>query len=453
MMQIRFALVSLAVLAACADSTDITDSTDNPTSIDNPDVNLGETQSSIVLPAGFTDNAVAAVGGPTSLAFTPDGRLLVTTQTGTVRVIVNNQLLPTPALTLGTARLCSNFERGLLGIAIDPQFAQNGFVYLYYTFRKFNSCAANQIGVSPVNRVSRFTYNLGNNTISLASELVLVDNILSLNANHNGGDVQIGADGMLYIGVGDSGCQIGGGSCAGANQNARFRSHLSGKVLRVNRTDGSPPTDNPFFNLPGARRCGTPGNPPTYLNNDSQPCREIFAYGLRNPFRLAFQPGTSNFFINDVGQNAFEEVNAGIRGANYGWNSREGLCPNGQANCTPTAPPAGLTNPIHAYGRGQGCVSITGGAFVPNGAWGTAFDGDYLFGDFGCGRIFRLERNGTAVTVGNFATDAGGASVVGMRFGTGPAGRPSLFYTTFAGGGSIRRIDFNGAAVNDQLPQ
>lgn len=431
MMRLRYAMVSMAVLAACATG----------------ESELEETQAPIILPPDFVDRAVATVGGPTGLAFTPDGRLLVTTQLGTVRVIVNGQLRTQPALNIG-ASLCTNSERGLLGIAIDPQFAQNGHIYLYYTFRKFNSCVANQIGTSPVNRVSRFTYNLATDTIAPTSEVVLVDNILSLAGNHNGGDLHVGADGMLYIAVGDSGCQIGGGNCAGANQNARFRSHLSGKILRVNRSDGTPPADNPFFNAAGARRCGTPGTPPSYPNNDSQPCREIWSFGLRNPFRFAFQPGTSNFFINDVGQNVFEEINENVRGANYGWNLREGFCPNGQ-NCTPTAPPAGLTNPIHAYGRTQGCASITGGAFVPAGAWGPSFDGDYLFGDFVCGRIFRLERSGSTVSVSNFATDLGGSSVVAMRFGPGPAAAPALYYTTFAGGGSVRRIEFTGAGVND----
>lgn len=428
-MRIQFALVSLAALAGCSEST------------------LDDTRAEIVLPPDFVDRAVATVTNPTGLAFTPDGRLLVTTQTGTVRVIVNGQLLAQPAISFGTL-MCTNSERGLLGIAIDPLFAQNGHIYLYYTFRKFNSCVANQIGTSPVNRVSRFTYNLANNTIALASEVVLVDNILSLNGNHNGGDVHVGADGMLYIAVGDSGCQIGGGGCAGGNPNARFRSHLSGKILRVNRSDGTPPSDNPFFNMAGARRCGTPGTPPSYPNNDTSPCREIWSYGLRNPFRFAFQPGTSHFFINDVGQNAWEEIDENVRGANYGWNIREGFCANGQI-CTPSAPPAGLTNPIFAYGRTEGCASITGGAFVPAGAWGASFDGDYLFADFVCGKVFRLERSGTTVSVSDFATDLGGSSVVAMRFGPGPAAAPALYYTTFAGGGSIRRIEFTGAGAND----
>lgn len=428
MTNFRLTVVSLAVLAACDDT------------------NPAEVESSLTLPPDFVSRNVAAVGSPTGLAFTPDGRALVTTQPGAVRVIANGALKAQAALDLGP-RLCTNSERGLLGIAIDPQFSQNGHVYLYYTFRKFNSCVANQVGTSPVNRVSRFTYDRATDVIAPASELVLVDNILLLNGNHNGGDLQIGADGMLYIAVGDSGCQIAGSGCAGGNPNAMFKSHLNGKILRVSRSDGTPPADNPFFNAAGARRCGTPGTPPDYPNNDSKPCREIWSYGLRNPFRFAFQPGTSSFFINDVGQNVWEEIDESAKGANYGWNTREGFCPNGQT-CTPGPAPAGLTNPIFAYGRSQGCASITGGAFVPAGAWGAAFDGDYLFADYVCGKIFRLERSGGTVSVSDFATSLGGSSVVAMRFGPGPGAVPSLYYTTFLNGGSVERIEFNGSGAN-----
>jgi glucose/arabinose dehydrogenase len=429
-MKPRSALVLLVLAAACVE-----------------DPVVGDGAAFITLPADFSDHAVATVASPTALGFTPDGRLLITTQAGKVHVHKNGALLPAAALDLGS-RLCTNSERGLLGIAIDPSFATNRHLYLFYTFNKFNSCANNQLGTSPVNRVSRFTYDPATDTIASSSELVLVDNILALAGNHNGGDLHVAADGRLYITVGDSGCQIGGGNCGGGNINAKFTSHLSGKILRVDRTTGVPPSDNPLVGQAGARRCGTPGAAPDYPNNNTKPCREIWAYGLRNPFRFAFRPGSSSFFINDVGQNVWEEIDEGVAGANYGWNTREGFCANGQT-CTPGTPPAGLTNPIYAYGRGQGCKSITGGAFVPAGAWGSGFDGDYLFGDYVCGKLFRLERSGTQVTVTEFASALGGSSVVAMRFGPGPRPAPSLYYTTYASGGQIRRIDYTGGAGND----
>ncbi len=422
-------LVLAAILAGCTEGGEV-----------------GESRAFITLPADFSDNAVAAVASPTALAFTPDGRLLVTTQPGQVRVIVGGQLRAGAALDLG-GRLCSNSERGLLGLAIDPDFASNGHVYLFYTFNKFNSCVGNVIGTSPVNRVSRFTYDRAADTIATSTEVVLVDNILSLNGNHNGGDLHVGPDGRLYVTVGDSGCKIGGGGCGGGNTNAMFKSHLSGKILRVDRTTGAPPSDNPLMTAAGARRCGTAGTAPSYPNDDSRPCQENWAYGLRNPFRFAWEPGTSTFFINDVGQNLYEEIDQGVKGANYGWNTREGFCPN-NTPCTPGAAPAGLTHPIHAYGRAGDCRSITGGAFVPAGGWSAGFDGDYLFGDYVCGKIFRLQRDGGQVAVTEFASALGGSSVVAMRFGPGPGAAPSLYYTTYAGGGQIRRIDFTGVGSN-----
>jgi PKD repeat protein len=171
----------------------------------------------------------------------------------------------------------------------------------------------------------------------------------------------------------------------------------------------------------------------------------MYAHGLRNPFRFAFKPGSNTFHINDVGQNKWEEIDLGAKGADYGWNTREGKCANNSTtNCG--SPPAGMTNPIHAYGRDEGCVSITGGAFVPSGAFGPAFSTDtYLFGDYGCGKIFKLVKSGSTYTASTFAEEMGGSSVVAMAFGpsSAPSGQ-SLYYTTYAGGGKVRRIDFTG---------
>ena len=387
----------------------------------------------------FSDTLLFGLGSPTDIAFTPDGRMLVTTQPGKLRVAVNGALQATAALDLSNV-LCTNSERGLLGVAVDPDFANNHYIYLYHTFKRNGSCATNDLANSPVNRVSRFTFDPATNTASRASEKVLIDNILSLNGNHNGGDLAFGSDGMLYVTVGDSGCQIGGGNCAGANTNGKFLSNLNGKILRINK-DGTIPATNPFVNANGARACAGAGSPATRLD-DSQPCKEIFAYGLRNPFRFAFKPGTSTFYINDVGQDVWEEIDEGKLGANYGWNTREGMCVrNSTNNCG--APPAGLTNPLYAYGRGQGCKSITGGAFVPAGVFGTSFDGAYLFADYVCGKIFKLTGSGNNVQVSDFATALGNSSVVGMAFGPSARGQ-SLYYRTYATGGQVRRIDYTG---------
>jgi glucose/arabinose dehydrogenase len=392
------------------------------------------------VPPDFSDTLVASVGIPTALAFAPGNRMVITTQGGTVRIYQNGALLATPALNI-TSKVCSDFERGLLGVAIDPNFASNNRVYLYYTFMKSGGCARNTSS-SPVNRVSRFVLG-SNNIIDPASEVVIVDNIPSPNGNHNGGDVQFGKDGFLYISAGDGGCQLTQTTaCAGANQNARRQDILSGKILRVD-TSGVPPASNPWFGMAGSRRCGDPAGVPS----GTGPCRETFSWGLRNPFRIGFDPNASGtrFFINDVGQNAWEEIDQAQAGSDYGWNVREGNCANGSTtNCG--APPAGMVNPIHAYGRGSGCASITGGAFVPNGVWPSTYTGAYLFSDYVCGRIFTLRPNGSGgYTATDFATGLGNSSAVHLAFGPHNATQ-ALYYTTYASGGQIRRIAFAGTA-------
>jgi glucose/arabinose dehydrogenase/PKD repeat protein len=382
----------------------------------------------ITLPAGFTDEQVTPLGSPTALAFTPDGRLLITTQPGRLRVYQNGALVSTAALDLTTPTnvICSDSERGLLGVAVDPSFAtpNNNFIYVYYTFNRAGTC---------VNRVSRFLLSASN---VASGETVLIDNIPSTAGNHNAGDVQFGRDGYLYVSVGDGGCDYAGGGCGGSNDASRDQFELVGKILRITR-DGNIPTDNPFTGT-GTADCRftggtTPGNK----------CRETFAWGFRNPFRIAFDPndGGTRFFVNDVGQNTWEEIDLAQAGADYGWNVREGHCANGSTtDCGP--PPAGMTNPVHDYGRDIG-GSITGGAFVPIGLWPSAYDGDYLFSDYVAGKIFRIEGTGAGPR-SEFATGLGGSSAVHLRFGP-RAGSQALYYTTYAGGGEVRRIYFTAS--------
>ena len=378
--------------------------------------------SATAVPTGFTDTLVASVGSPTDLAFTPDGRLLVATQFGDLRVVQNGTLLPAPAVDLGSV-LCTADEEGLLGVTVDPSFASNGFVYVYYTRNKSGTC---------VNRVSRFT--MSGNTISMASELVLVDEIPAT-GNHNAGDLHFGNDGYLYISVGDGGCDYAGDSgCAGANDASRDQHALVGKILRITSTGGIPPS-NPFQGA-GTARCNVTGR--TTAGNK---CQETFAWGLRNPFRFAFDPNTTatRFFINDVGQGAWEEVDLGVAGADYGWNVREGPCVNGSlTNCG--APPAGMTNPVYSYSHPEsGCAAITGGAFVPNGVWPSSYDGTYLYGDYTCGKIFVLTPNGSGgYTRSEFTNDVG--AVVNMTFGPSPQGQ-GLYYTNYSDGGEVRLLE------------
>ena len=386
-----------------------------------------------VMPAGFEDSLVAAVQAPTALAFVPDGRVLITTQTGRIRVFQSGGLNPTAALDLESllgSDFCDDSERGLLGIAVDSSFATNNYVYVYYTSALTGSCA---------NRVSRFVLP-SSNVIDPASETVLIDRIPSPDGNHNGGDLEFGKDGLLYISVGDGSCDYNGDSgCGGENDASRDQNVLLGKVLRITR-DGDIPATNPFQGA-GTDRCR--------LGKIAagQKCRETFAWGLRNPFRLAFDPNAAGtrFFINDVGQWNWEEIDEATSGADYGWNVREGPCRQGDyTNCGPL--PAGMTDPIFAYRHDlTGCASITGGAFVPDGVWPAEYDGDYLYADYVCGKIFRLEQSGDAYTSSEFVTGLGSSSAVHIRFG--PAGSTqALYYTTYADGGQVRRIAFTGGA-------
>ncbi|CAA9519250.1 MAG: Cytochrome c551/c552 [uncultured Solirubrobacteraceae bacterium] len=397
------------------------------------------TAHAITLPPDFSDELVATIPAPVAIAFTPDGRMLVASKDGALRVrTASGNLLTAPALDLG-GRLCSNSERGLLGVAVDPAFAVNRFVYVYYTFNKFNNTCPLNASQTPVNRVARFVLQ-DSNVIDPATERVLVDNISSYGGNHNAGDVQFGKDGNLYVSVGDGGCDYAGGGCAAANDAAREERTLLGKILRITPAGDIPP-DNPFAGDPAAARCNTAGGT-TVLTR----CQETFAWGLRNPFRIAFNPNAAGtrFYINDVGQNEWEEIDDGLAAADYGWNVREGHCATGsRTNCG--APPAGMTNPIFAYGRSDGCGSITGGAFVPAADWPPSHAGTYLFGDYVCGRIFQLvpDASGGLRRV-TFADGLGASSAVHLAFGPRGAGR-ALYYTTYRGGGEVRRIAYTPA--------
>lgn len=389
-----------------------------------------------VPPTGFEDSVVAAIPSPTALAFTPDGRLLITTQTGALKVIENDVLRRASALDLSSS-ICTNSERGVLGIAVDPAFSTNHFIYLYYTFNKSGVCEKNTAR-SPVNRVARFT--LSNTSIAdRASELVLIDNIPSPNGNHNGGDLHFGPDGYLYVSVGDGGCDYAGDSgCAGVNDASRDQHVLLGKLLRITR-DGAIPPGNPFVGS-GTGRCNVNGR-----TTAGQKCQETFAWGFRNPFRFAFdlEPGSNRLFVNDVGQDTWEEVNHIVAGADYGWNVWEGLCANASTtNCG--TPPAGMTNPIYAYGHGSGCASITGGAFIPAGVWPTAYQGAYIFGDYVCGSLFTISKAADgSYTRSSFDTGLGANSAVAMTFGP-YGGTQALYFTTYANGGQVRRVAYTG---------
>jgi glucose/arabinose dehydrogenase len=342
---------------------------------------LASPVASAVLPAGFVETRIATgLSAPTAMEFAPDGRLFVCQQGGRLRVIKNATLLSTDFVTLSVD---SSGERGLLGIAFDPAFASNQFVYLYYTVP----------GGSAHNRVSRFTAN-GDVAVPGGEVVILELENLSGATNHNGGAIHFGPDGKLYVAVGEN--------ANGAN--SQTLNNRLGKMLRIN-SDGSIPADNPFYFVAVG------------VN------RSIWALGLRNPFTFGFHPTNGRMFINDVGAGTWEEINDGSAQANYGWNLYEGL----------GAPPP-FINPLYVYPHSGACTAIVGGAFYNSatGHYPADFDGDYFFADLCGGWVRRYD-----VATGN-ATDflTGISTPVDLKIGPQDG---DLYYLAI-GGGQVFRV-------------
>ena len=334
--------------------------------------------------------------------------------------------------------VCDDVDRGMSGVAVDPEFAQNSFIYIYYTFDKHGDCET-RTEAPPVNRAVR--YVLSGDAIDPESAFLLIDDVPTPGGYHEGGDMHFGPDGYLYIAIGDGGCFYAQPQlCQVRNAAARDSNTLNGKIVRMTRDGDIPPT-NPYAET--GDRCRLDGG-----TDQGQVCAEIFATGFRNPFRFAIDPnpgpqGEQRIFVNDVGNNDWEEVNELAVGGDYGWNIREATCrAGGQVECGP--PPAGLTDPIYAYHHDSGCKSITGAAFVPDGIWPVENDGSYLFADYVCGTIFRMDAEGV---VEPFATGLG--AIVSMTFGPDPEFGQALFYAriTDDGTGEIHRLAY-GAGGN-----
>lgn len=296
-------------------------------------------------------------------------RWFVVERAGRVRVFPNTPGVNSFSTFIDiSARVSTAGEGGLLGMAFHPNFATNGHVYLFWT----------EGTVPMVTIIARFTTIAGGTALDISSQL----DILRLDhpaTNHKGGHLAFGPDGYLYIGVGDGG---GGGD---PGQHAQDTTDMLGSFLRLdvaNSTHGSPyaiPSDNPFA---GNSHCTADPN------NTSNNCPEIYAWGLRNPWRWSFDSTTGTLWAGDVGQGAWEEIDRIQRGGNYGWNTREGAhCFSPSTNCST----AGLIDPVAEYGHSLG-RSITGG-YVYRGSALPLLVGTYVFGDYITGRIWRLLDN------------------------------------------------------------
>lgn len=348
---------------------------------------VSATVSAATLPAGFSETTIASgLSAPTAMAMAPDGRIFICQQGGALRVVKNGTLLATPFVTVTTT---SSGERGLLGVAFDPDFLTNQYVYVYYT------------ATTPAvhNRISRFTAS-GDVAVP-GSEVILLE-LENLSAtNHNGGAIHFGRDGKLYAAVGEN----------AVTSNSQTLSNKLGKILRIN-SDGTIPADNPFVN----QTTGTN--------------RSIWALGLRNPFTFNIHPNTGRIFINDVGQSAWEEINDGVAGANYGWPATEGATTN-----------PSYASPFYTYANSNTTCAIAGGVFYAPEVrqFPSNYHDLYFFQDLCGGWIHVLNQQAES---SDFAT--GLSNPVDIL--TGHDG--SLYYLQ-RGSGILRRVIWNAHLEGD----
>ena len=309
-------------------------------------------------PSGFSQVKVATIYYPTAMAFAPDGRIFATEKAGTVKIIKNGNVLSTPFLKVSVDQLN---ERGLSGIAIDPDFNNNHYIYIYYT------------ATNPVhNRLSRFTAN--GDIALVGSERIIFDFDPSVNSIHNSGGMVFGSDGKLYLAVGND----------NVNSYSQDLNNYKGKILRIN-PDWSVPEGNPF--------------------SGSEQAKRIWAYGLRNPWTIAVESGSGKLFVNDVGEASWEEINnATSGGKNFGWPITEGISSNNS-----------YTNPVYAYRHGStgttdGCA-ITGGTFFnPTSTnYPNIYIGKYFFTDY-CNNWINYLDISTGIVKENFASNLPGSS-------------------------------------------
>jgi glucose/arabinose dehydrogenase len=313
--------------------------------------------SAAIDPAAYTWRAVVeGLSQPVDLTHAGDGsgRLFIVEQTGRIQIAQEGRLLARPFLDVRGLITTDGMEQGLLGLAFHPRYAENGYFYVHYSDRRGDTVLARyQVAAEDANRADPAS----------ATILLRVDQPYP---NHNGGQLAFGPDGYLYLGLGD------GGSGGDPDGNGQRLGTVLGKLLRmdVNNDAGYViPADNPLVSVSGARP-------------------EIWAYGLRNPWRFSFDRATGDLYIADVGQNEFEEINyqpATSRGGeNYGWNFMEGF------HTFEGAAPAGLTAPILEYSHNEGGCSVTGG-YVYRGAALPEIHGLYFYGDYCSGHIWAAQ--------------------------------------------------------------
>ena len=361
---------------------------------------------------GYSDTLYAdGLSEPTALAFLPDGRLLITQKSGELLLLDSGS-----TSTLVTIPVCTDSEMGLLGIALDPAFGSNGFIYLYRTHQGSSPPCG---GSGRVGEVVRVTMGPGD-TVSLGSLTVLLTGMRTDNGNHDGGVLRMGPDSKLYAGVGDTGLGDNqGGPGSSTNPYAQDLNELEGKILRLN-LDGTVPADNPFFGQVGKRG-------------------EIFGYGFRNPFRMSFDDMTGMLWVGDVGDLTVEEIDIMTSGGNYSWPRCEGNLqgpPNAPTPCVVGTDVAPIFTYLHSGPSSLGTCLI-GGSFA--GAAFGALSGNYVFGDCTSSNVYLATVNGTRDGFTGSPVLVSSNAGVPADFVTGPDG--AIYYSAEGSSpGQVRRL-------------
>eukprot|EP00339_Tiarina_fusa_P008648 CAMPEP_0117064042 /NCGR_PEP_ID=MMETSP0472-20121206/44712_1 /TAXON_ID=693140 ORGANISM="Tiarina fusus, Strain LIS" /NCGR_SAMPLE_ID=MMETSP0472 /ASSEMBLY_ACC=CAM_ASM_000603 /LENGTH=829 /DNA_ID=CAMNT_0004783995 /DNA_START=45 /DNA_END=2532 /DNA_ORIENTATION=+ len=401
-------------------------------------------KSSVALPSGFVDEGFANVNAPTGFSFAPklsgEGyMMLVCEKGGRVWVLPNPDESDDEINSLDIRdRTCTNQERGVQSVVAHPDFPMDRRVYVFYAFPKFGNCD-NSAENGPVNRVSVFLMT-DDLLLDPDSEEVILETSSLFNKIHNGGDMQFGKDGHLYISLGEAGDR---------RTNGQALNRLLGSMIRIT-ADGGIPSDNPYTAEKGfanSARCVETGMAPSGSPADAV-CEEIVAKGLRNPFRFAMDPNTPDgvvrLFFNDVGGNSWEETNELVIGGNFGWPLREGPCElDSTTSCEPTGD--------EYLDQDDGGAAV-GCAFVPNGLWPAEYDDAFLYMDFVFGEIYVLREDPSLYCrTCNPPTPGWEKTVfhrwewpVTLKFGPYLGGQALYYSVRGVGYNNIRRIYFAG---------
>lgn len=354
---------------------------------------------------------VRGLHAPVSFATAGDDRWFVVEQPGRIVIVKDRKVLPTPFLDItGKVEMGQGYtEKGLLGLAFHPEYRTNGKFYVYY------SAPLKEKGLDHKSVLSEFRVSASDPDKAETAERVLLE-VNEPQSNHNGGQIAFGPDNYLYIGLGDGGSA---GDPHGKTGNGQSLNTLLGKILRIDVNSGTPyavPKDNPFTAQAGARK-------------------EIWAYGLRNPWRFSFDRKTGELYCGDVGQDAYEEVDIIKKGGNYGWRAREGF-----HEFDNDLPQKGYIDPVFEYPRNMGICII--GGYVYRGKKYSQMDGRYFFADW-TGKVYYIEPSAPTkeavkvpfdkdVLINSFGEDADGELYVLAQEGQGAASASGIIYRVVA---------------------